>query len=81
MAKSLQPFIYSIVRRLFDQRKADKVFPYVATERAIIDDMRNYIHESLEEMVSDGLLKQTSNVNGIKMYAPANEDVTELIKK
>lgn len=81
MAKPLQPFAYSLVRRFFDKRKEKKIFPYVVSEREIAVEVGRIVADTLEEMVADGLLKQTSNVNGIKLYAPANEDITELDPK
>lgn len=72
MSHILQPLLYSVVRKLHDKRVADKKFPYVATQTEICKEVGKAVVEILDEMVEDGILLRSENVNGIKMYAPRN---------
>lgn len=75
MNNALQSVIYSIIRKGYNKRKEDCVFPYVTREMDIIQEVSANIKEVLDEMVKDGIIKRTSNINGLRMYVPVNEEM------
>lgn len=76
MSKNLEPVIYAAVRRLYDERIEKKSFPYIAVERDIKAAVSELVGETLTDMVADGILQMSSNVNGIRMFAPINVEMT-----
>lgn len=74
MSRNLQPILYNIVCQLYKERVQNKQFPYIAVEKDIKAEVGKLVSTELAEMVSDGILQCHENVNGIKMYAPANAD-------
>ena len=72
MNNGLQSVIYATVRRLYKERAEKKLFPYVAIENDIKREIGIAVSEALTEMVADGVLQKTENVNGHRMFAPVN---------
>lgn len=75
MNNSLQSPLYSIIRKGYEKRKEDKIFPYVVMEKDIIQEIRALVSGTLDAMVADGIIKVSSNINGLRMFAPANEEM------
>nr|DAU91937.1 MAG TPA: hypothetical protein [Caudoviricetes sp.] len=66
--KYLHPYLYEIVHDLVQQRVADKKFPYVAIANDVKAKVLSDVSTALDEMVQDGLLARSSNINGIGLY-------------
>lgn len=66
--KYLHPYLYEIVHDLVQQRIADKKFPYVAIANDVKAKVMLDVSKALDEMVQDGLLARSSNINGIGLY-------------
>lgn len=69
----LQPYLYEIVHDLVQQRVADKKFPYVAIANDVKAKVLSDVSTALDEMVQDGLLARSSNINGIGLYRTLKE--------
>lgn len=69
-AKVLQPYVYQVVCKLHREREVAGKFPYIATLNEIKGIVFTVIEKALNELVSDGLLRQTENVNRQIMYEP-----------
>ncbi len=70
----LQPYLYEVIRNLVDSRVKDKVFPYIATENKIYEQIRRDISETINEMEADGLICHSENINGIRMFRPIENE-------
>lgn len=70
--QNLQPTIYKTINVICRERVSSKKFPYIATEREIKDEMSRLVSDALTEMVEDGVIKCSQNINGIRMFAPTN---------
>lgn len=70
----LQPYLYEIIRKYVDERIKSNIFPFVATENQIYDQIRQDIMDTLEEMEADGLICHYKNINHIKMYRPIDNE-------
>lgn len=73
----LHPYLYEIVHDLVQQRVADKKFPYVATANDVKAKVMFDVSTALDEMVQDGLLARSSNINGIGLYRTLKEKEDE----
>lgn len=73
----LHPYLYEIVHDLVQQRVADKKFPYVATANDVKAKVMLDVSTALDEMVQDGLLARSSNINGIGLYRTLKEKEDE----
>ncbi len=75
--KYLHPYLYEIVHDLIQQRVADKKFPYVAIANDVKAKVLSDVSTALDEMVQDGLLVRSSNINGIGLYRTLKENEDE----
>lgn len=66
--KYLHPYLYEIVHDLVQQRVADKKFPYVAIANDVKAKVMSDVSTAIDEMIHDGLLARSSNINGIGLY-------------
>lgn len=76
MSRVLQPLLYGIIRKFYDQRIEQHKSPAMATTNEIFSELRIAIERELDEMIADGVVKRNMNINGIGMYAPVNADIT-----
>lgn len=72
MSSGLQSAIYAAVRSLHKERADKKLFPYVATEKDVKSAISKLVSGTLSEMVQDGILQCSQNLNGIRMFTPIN---------
>lgn len=75
--KYLHPYLYEIVHDLVQQRVADKKIPYVAIANDVKAKVLSDVSTALDEMVQDGLLARSSNINGIGLYRALKEKEDE----
>ncbi len=75
--KYLHPYLYEIVHDLVQQRVADKKFPYVAIANDVKAKVLSDVSTTLDEMVQDGLLARSSNINGIGLYRTLKDKEVE----
>ena len=75
--KYLHPHLYEIVHDLVQQRVADKKFPYVAITNDVKAKVMSDVSIALDEMIHDGLLARSSNINGIGLYRTLKEKEIE----
>lgn len=78
MDKSLQPLLYKAVCNLYNERKEERKVPFIALERDIKKFIWDYIPRALDEMVADGILECHENINGMRMYSPANAGIDNI---
>lgn len=71
--KYLHPYLYEIVHDLVQQRVADNKFPYVAIANDVKAKVMYDVSIALDEMIHDGLLARSSNINGIGLYRTLKE--------
>lgn len=71
--KYLHPYLYEIVHDLVQQRVADKKFPYVAIANDVKAKVMSDVSIAIDEMIHDGLLARSSNINGIGLYRTLKE--------
>ena len=64
----LQSYIYEIIKnetqKLVDSQKG----PLYVTDRKVFDQFKNDFEETINEMVEDGLIERSTNVNGIPLF-------------
>lgn len=75
--KYLHPYLYEIVHDLVQQRVDDKKFPYVAIANDVKAKVLSDVFTTLDEMVQDGLLARSSNINGIGLYRTLKDKEVE----
>lgn len=75
--KYLHPYLYEIVHDLVQQRVSDRKFPYVAIANDVKAKVMFDVSTALDEMVQDGLLVRSSNINGIGLYRTLKEKEDE----
>lgn len=68
--KHLHPYLYEIIHDQVKKRIDEKKFPYVAIETEIKAKIMSDIATSLDEMVAEGLITRSENINGIGLYRP-----------
>lgn len=81
MSKLLEPILYGIVRNLWQQQWDAHKHPCVAKAPDIYVELRKLSDSILEQMVSDGILVRSQNVNGIQMYAIRRPPKQDCAKK
>ena len=64
----LQPYIYEIIRNEIQKLEDSHKKPLYITDKNILDHVRNDVYETIEELVQDGLIKKSENINGIPLY-------------
>lgn len=64
----LQSYIYEIIKnetqKLVDSQKG----PLYITDRKVFDQFKNDFEETINEMVEDGLIERSANINGIPLF-------------
>lgn len=64
----LHPYLYEIVHDLVQQRMNDRKAPFVAIETDVRTRVMSDVSEAIDEMVQDGLIARSRNINGIGLY-------------
>lgn len=72
MSSALQALLYDIVCQYCRMRNGSGVYPAIATELEIYNDVRKVISHALGEMVDNGTLTVSRNLNGLRLYAPSD---------
>lgn len=76
----LQPYLYEIIRKYVNIRIQNCKYPYVVSEHEIFKQIRDDVHETLDEMEADGLIQFYRNLNGLKMFRPTEKDETNNVQ-
>lgn len=75
--KYLHPYLYEIIHDQVQKRVTDKKYPYVAIINDLMAAVRSDITVALEEMVNDGLISRSENINGIGLFRPLKQKEDE----
>lgn len=64
----LQPYIYEIIKTETQKLEDAHKGPLFITDRKVLDQIKKDLDETINELVEDGLLVKSENINGIPLY-------------
>lgn len=66
--KLLQSYLYGLIKKEVQRMEEENRAPFFANKRELLKIVNNDIDESMIELEKDGLIKISSNINGITLY-------------
>lgn len=66
---TLQGYLYEVIRKELQKVKDANKAPFFASGNDVMSRIKKDVDETIDELVEDGLIVKSQNINGIPLYS------------